>query len=61
MPYYQYCNLVIDDIPIKSIVNPPKSLLEKPNHPGYVGHNSMKPSLCFFGFKLTGVVNMRSV
>jgi len=33
----------------------------KDDHPGYVGHNNMKPSLCFFEFKLTGVVNLRSI
>jgi len=48
--------LIVDDIPLKSIVAPPPAMVGKEDSPGFVGHNSMKPSLCFFEFKLTGVV-----
>ncbi len=61
MPYYQYCNLIVDDIPLKSIINPPDAMKGKEDNPGFVGHNSMKPSLCFFEFKLTGVVSLRAI
>ena len=61
MPYYQYCSLIVDDIPIKSIVNPPTAMKGKDESPGYVGHNSMKPSIQFFEFKLTGVVSLRMI
>ena len=53
--------MIIDDIPLKSIVAPPPAMVGKEDSPGFVGHNSMKPSLCFFEFKLTGVVLQRSL
>ena len=29
MPYYQFCSLIVDDIPLKSIVAPPTAMQGK--------------------------------
>jgi len=63
MSYYEFINLIIDDVPIESIKNPTESMkqelemnrvkfnngVELPG-PGFVGSNTNRPSINYFEF-----------
>ena len=62
--YYEYLCLIIDDVPVEAIRNPPesiKSLLQEKQGPGYVGSNLARPSITYYEVELVGNVKFCSL
>lgn len=62
--YYEYACLIIDDIPVEAIRNPPesiKTLIKEKQGPGYVGSNLARPSITYYEFELVGNVKFCSL
>lgn len=75
MPYYEYAYLILDDIPLQSIRNPPDTIKKNLTSnvinpdgfsptvlgPSYLGSNSNRPSITYFEFELIGIVTFAKV
>ena len=62
--YYEYACLIIDDVPIEAIKNPPesiKTLRNEKNGPGYTGSNLARPSITYYELELVGNVKFCSL
>jgi hypothetical protein len=69
-PYYEFCDFIVEDIPINSMRNPPEALKQfaefnknesKIAMPTYIGSNTQYLSVPFFQFNLRGQGNFRSM
>lgn len=62
--YYEYACLIIDDVPVEAIRNPPESiqsLLKEKQGPGYVGSNLARPSITYYELEMVGNVRFCSL
>jgi len=62
--YYEYACLIIDDVPVEAIRNPPesiKALMQEKVGPGYVGSNLARPSITYYEMELVGNVRFCSL
>ena len=62
--YYEYACLIIDDVPVQAIRNPPesiKSLIQEKQGPGFIGSNVARPSITYYEVELVGNVKFCSL